>query len=1011
MTNKKIVSLRIKLGVTALMISFFSVMALTWQGVKLTQDRLIEANAISIAELLPILQSALVAPLLEEDVATLEEILLPITRASGGDISALQITNRNGDILWSLNSGRLDQRKTGTTPPLQKYQPQQFLDYLAKAENGGGFQTTVPLLLAGNSVGKLTLLFDTRRIDDSLSQVTRSGIIFGSLAATLGGLVFLLIGWALTTHLKKMQQAADAIAGGNYQVALDINSNDELGLLASAFNRMAQQIERHRQQQYEREQHIIFTLNSIADGVVAVDNSGAVSQINPVASSLTGWKTTDALNQPVERIFKFVDHQSEPVVPPVRQALEWGKRVNLAEHAQLVDKEGNRRPVRARATPIINAQGLTVGAIMVFHDHSEEYLHQQQLSRQQEQLTAAEEVANMGSWSRDLHNNKELHWSPGFYRIMEIDPDTLPAFDQVLPRFSAEDRRKITLALEQKQSSTITMKVPVPSGTRRDIQVTFRHFFDNQPEPQRLVGIIRDITKELAAARSSRETEQMLLSVINVAPALVVVKDRDGRILHTNQTHADVLGKTRDEIIGKTSYDIHPAEEADDIVARDQQVFDTGQPLEANLTIPHDDGERNYTATRTPLIDDHGKVYGLVFLAWDVTDQNRQLDQRRGRQKMEALGQLTGGVAHDYNNMLAIILGYAELLEEKVGDHPTAKNYVKEILYAGRRSAEMVKKLLAFSQKKSDDIEITHLNELLENSRDRLEKTLTPAIQLTLDLADQLWPVETGASEFEDALINLVVNAKQAMPDGGTLTVATHNLDLTGRALRKTRLAAGEYVRVSVADSGIGMDSATIERALEPFFTTKGEFGTGLGLSQVYGFVQRARGDIEIISSPGKGSEFRLYFPRSDSQHDHDHAAADESDYAISEQKAPEIGKILLVDDEPALIELSQEILSARGYEVTTSTNAEEALELLGDTTDPTPFDLLMTDIIMPNMDGQRLAELAREQQTSLRVLFVSGYNQATAIKLEPGRTQLLTKPFSASELLTKIRQILDRSG
>jgi len=880
LTRKRIFSLRFKLGVAALVVEFLTVAVLTWQGVNLAQKHLAEEYASSIAELLPVLQSALVTPLLEEDIITIKEVLSPLTRAEEGGVQALRISNQNGDILWSVNSARLEESLSQEEHPHVEISPQHFLSHTLSANARTPFRIQLPLSLDREQVGSVELLFDTESLFTTLAALTRHGLVIGALAITLGSLVFVLLARAMTINLVKIERAADAVSRGEYQTSIDIHSRDELGTLATAFNRMARQIESDWQQQRDREQ---------------------------------------------------------------------------------------------------------------------------QMQRQHEQLTGAETVANIGSWSRDL-KTQELHWSPGFYQVMEIDPNEPPSYEKLAARLPKEARKVATDALTGKSAAPMIFTITRPGGGHRDIEVTVRLFYDDQTTPRRIVGTIRDITQQLAAARASREGEQMLLSVINNAPALVVLKDREGHILHSNQTHAAVFGMQPDELIGRTSFDFHPQAEAEEIVARDEEVFRTGQRSEIIETLFNGVEKRIYNTTRTPLTDESGAVFALVFFAWDVTNQAQSEDQRRSQQKMEALGQLTGGVAHDYNNMLAIILGYAELLNDRLKDDPQSSTFVNEILHAGRRSAEMTKKLLGFAKQQPSTTNSTELNKVVENNLDVFKKSVAADVQITLELAEDLLPVRVSVAELEDALINLVVNARQAMPTGGNLIIRTENRSMSAGQMRDTRLPPGNYVTLTIIDTGTGMDQQTIDRVFEPFFTTKGKLGTGLGLSQVYGFLQRAGGDIQISSTPGKGSQFTLYFqPSADSD---SAASLPVVDPSAALDTLPGTGQILLVDDEPALVEMSYEILTSRGYEVTMASSGEDALQAISDLAD-SRFDLLISDIIMPNMDGQRLAQLARQQQPGLKVLFVSGYNQATAIKLRPGYTDLLTKPFSSNELLNKTRQMI----
>ncbi|HAC34200.1 MAG TPA: hypothetical protein DCF45_06755, partial [Gammaproteobacteria bacterium] len=328
---------------------------------------------------------------------------------------------------------------------------------------------------------------------------------------------------------------------------------------------------------------------------------------------------------------------------------------------------------------------------------------------------------------------------------------------------------------------------------------------------------------------------------------------------------------------------------------------------------------RLFSNSRTPLVDENGEVYALVFIGFDVTETAEQEQRANNRVRMEALGKLTGGVAHDYNNMLAIILGYAELLLQSATENSETAQYADEILRAGNRGASLTKKLLAFARQQPGNTEQADINDVLRNNQEMLEKTLTSQIELELKLAPEPMLVEVDLAELEDAIINLAINAMQAMPEGGRLTITTGQRRASAKLIQKSFLQAGEYVLLTVSDDGIGMKEEILSRIFEPFFTTKGEQGTGLGLSQVYGFVRRSGGDIQVTSTPGKGSRFELYFPISKNLQRPQESEIRPSLIGAKKQpeESPHRHHILVVDDEPALVALTEELLSSHGYRVT----------------------------------------------------------------------------------------------
>jgi PAS domain S-box-containing protein len=509
------------------------------------------------------------------------------------------------------------------------------------------------------------------------------------------------------------------------------------------------------------------------------------------------------------------------------------------------------------------------------------------------------------------------------------------------------------------------------------------------------------LQKREQAEEALKESEHNLQSILDNTPAIVYVKDLHGRFLLINRQFEKLFNISNEEVQGKTTSEISPKDIASEHMANDMEVLRLRQPIEYEEVAPLQDGEHTYHSVKFCLYDNEDQPYAVCGISTDITKQKVSDEQLRRSQKMEAMGKLTGGIAHDFNNMLNIITGYAEILNRSLEDNPHLKNFAMEIRRAGERGTDMTSKLLSFSRERSAKEEKININEFLHEESSLLKKTLTARIPLTLNLQEDLWPVWVDKGDFEDAILNICINAMHAMPDGGEVTISTLNVIVSNTESLVMELPAGEYVRLSIRDSGIGMDKQTLAKVFDPFFTTKGEQGTGLGMSQVYGFVQRSSGDINVVSEPGKGTTISMYFPHFTGQQQD---AADEKDVIDSDLRGSE--SILIVDDEPSLCRLAREILVQRGYEVYTSERAEDALQILK----THKVDLLLSDVIMPGMDGYQLASKVRELYPHIKIQLVSGYtaDKFDDEKHEDLRNNLLSKPYSVIALLQQVRNQLD---
>jgi len=391
----------------------------------------------------------------------------------------------------------------------------------------------------------------------------------------------------------------------------------------------------------------------------------------------------------------------------------------------------------------------------------------------------------------------------------------------------------------------------------------------------------------------------------------------------------------------------------------------------------------------------------LLHVVWrDITLRKQQEEMLRRTQKMDALGKLSGGIAHDYNNILGIISGYSELLAEKLSEDTVLMKYVNDIQHATTRGVSLTHKLLSFTRQKATKTTVCSINNLLIDQQLMIEKTLTPKISLIYNLQQDIWPIELDDNDLGDCIINICINALHAMELGGQLSIRTNNECINVMDARSLDLQTGDYITLSISDVGHGMDEKTLEHIFDPFYTTKGELGTGLGMSQVFGFVKRSGGAIKIFSQLNHGTRIVLYFPRS------------KNDLPISPQNKS-IDRdltgdenILVVDDEVLMAELAQEVLEANGYHVLIAHNGEQALDIIN----KEPIDLVITDVIMPTMDGYELASQIINKKPDIKIQIVSGFEDNHHLNAEPRelRQKIIYKPYSSKKLLENIRDLLD---
>ena len=529
--------------------------------------------------------------------------------------------------------------------------------------------------------------------------------------------------------------------------------------------------------------------------------------------------------------------------------------------------------------------------------------------------------------------------------------------------------------------------------------------FDEQGRITHFVAVKEDITARKLTEESLARSEVHFRSLIENALDIIAVVAPDGAVRYINPPVERLLGYDPMRAGNLNVFDlIHP----DDLAqakAKFRRTLETGTRFEqVELRVRHANGSwRTLSAIGKPSPPETG-ARGLIINARDVTESRALEEQLRQSQKMEAVGQLAGGVAHDFNNLLTAILGYSDLLAERLRDDDAGTQEVDEIRQAGERAADLTRQLLAFSRKQVLELRVIDLNRVVSDTHKMLRRVIGEDIDLVTSLKERLCSVRADTGQIEQVLLNLAVNSRDAMPKGGKLTIETSEVELDeSYSTFHFEVPPGRYVLLAVSDTGTGMDAKTLSHVFEPFFTTKeAGKGTGLGLSTVYGVVKQSGGHVTVYSEPGVGTTFKIYLPRVED--------APEKDRASSVRAALAGGTetVLVVEDEEAVRRLACRSLEAQGYEVLPAASAREALFHCENHAGE--IHMLVTDVVMPLQSGTELAGRAAVLRPGMKLLLMSGYTDDAIMRhgvLDAG-TAFLQKPFTPRTLAQRVREVLD---
>ncbi len=747
------------------------------------------------------------------------------------------------------------------------------------------------------------------------------------------------------------------------------------------------------------------TLKAIGDAVISTDAQGKVELLNAAAEALTGWDEATARGRSLQEVFQIIDELTRRQVEnPATRVLREGVVVGLANHTLLIDKNGVERPIADSGAPIRNEKGEITGVVLVFRDQSEERAYQKQIRESEKRYKALYNSIRDAILVTDI-NRTIVDCNPAFAELFEYSPENIigkkssivyenevetEAIGKVLSEGGNNDTHHFFLTNLKKKSGELFPAEAAVYLLRDDEGKAIGH-----------IGLIRDVTR-----RKQTEAERTrLLRAIEQTTEMIVITDAQGTIQYVNPAFESVTGYTRQEAVGKNPRLLKSGAHDEHFYRNLWKTISGGNTWEGRIVNKRKDG-KHYTEETiiSPVGDGSGRIVNFVAAKRDISKQLILSAQLQQAQKLESIGRLAGGVAHDYNNMLSVIMGYAELAIGKIDESHPIHEDLAEILKAADRSMQITRQLLAFARRQTIAPKLLDLNETVEAALKMLRHLIGEDVDLKWLPKHGLWPVKMDLAQIEQILANLCVNARDAIEGVGRITIETENVSFDDEyCTMHEGFNAGDYVQLTVSDSGCGIEKEVLDHIFEPFFTTKREGqGTGLGLSTVYGIVKQNNGFINVYSEPDKGTTIKIYLAR----------YLGPIDSAKKEKLVPmPTGRgetILLVEDERSILELARKIIHELGYHVLVARTPGEAIRLAEQRTGD--IALLITDVVMPEMNGKDLYTRLSALRPNLKSLFMSGYTANVIAHhgvLDDG-VHFIQKPFSRKDLAQKIRSALN---
>ncbi len=739
-----------------------------------------------------------------------------------------------------------------------------------------------------------------------------------------------------------------------------------------------------------------YTLAEAArDAIFVIGRGGRVLYVNRAAAAMLGRTPEEVLGARPEDLFLSFERQRKNL----QQVFETGVPLFVEDEMEFGER---KRWLETSLAPLLGRDGRVEAVLGVSRDVTDRKWAEEALRRSEALYRAtidalADPIHVVDRGLRIVLCNRALRW---WVEELELGPEIIGRSPLELFPFLPERVREEYEEVFRTGRPIFTQEETYLKG-RRFITETHKIPIVQGGEVIQVVTLVHDVTEQWEAEQAVRASEERYRALVETSPDAIVLTDLEGRVQMANRQAAALCGVDRaEELVGRDGFELLAPYERERLEAAARRVLERGilQGLEYTVLLPT--GKPVPVELSLSLVQDGaGRPTGFLAIAHDLTERKRLEAQFLQAQKMETLGRLAGGVAHDFNNLLTALRGYATLAGAALPPDSPARNDLEQVLRIVDQGARLTRQLLAFARRQALETQVLDLNEVVIDLERMLRRLVGETVEFRVSLDPEPCPVRADRAQLEQAVVNLVVNARDAMPLGGQLTLETKRFDLdtpdVPAGLR------GSFVRLRVVDTGTGMDREVQEHLFEPFFTTKGAGeGTGLGLATVLQIVRQCRGQIVVSSEPGRGSTFDIYLPRAEGQA----ASCPLPETGTSMPSGKET--ILLVEDDEAVREFLSRMLRALGYRVLEAASADEAIRLVA--APECSVDLLLSDFLLPGMSGEELAREVHRRLPGTRVLYMSGYGEECCLRHGLARSAFLCKPFSPQALAHRVREVLD---
>jgi len=739
--------------------------------------------------------------------------------------------------------------------------------------------------------------------------------------------------------------------------------------------------------------HVLqFVLDSMGDGATIVDEHARFVRRNRAAEHIAGIAPHHA--SPAEWSRELGVCLPDGVAPfpedelPILRALR-GESVDSVELFVRHPHAPEGKWVSVTARPFADVHGDPKGAIAIYRDVTERKLGEQALRASEGRYRLLFEK-NLAGILRTTLDGRVIECNEAFAKMLGYESSEEVASLKAQAFYCQPVDRDAILRRKDGGHAWILANMNLLDA-------------EDEAGAATIIATSFDITERKRSREALKQSQQRFAAFMRHLPGVAFMKNREGHYVYYNEAAQGLFQLDPEDFLGKTDYEVWPVEYAERFVSNDREVIRTKTLVETVDPVPHKHAVHHWLIYRFPILDEHEEVQFIGGVGIDITERRQLEDQLRQSQKMEAIGRLAGGVAHDFNNLLTVISGYGHMIMRDLPHDDPLHSCVEEVLKAASRATSLTNQLLAFSRRQVIQPKILDLNALVANMDRMLRRVIGEHIELETVLSPGIGGVKADAGQLEQVIMNLAVNARDAMSEGGKLSIRTSNVDVRRSSRVHADVRPGSYVRLTVADTGKGMDAEIMVHLFEPFYTSKetGK-GTGLGLSTVYGIVKQSGGEIVVESEPGRGAIFNIYLPRITDVTQRAPATQGERPVRAGTET------ILLVEDEIGVRRLVREMLHRLGYKIHEASSGADAVRIFAQHRNT--IDLLLTDVIMPQMSGRDLAERLKALQPSLKVLYISGYTDDMLAHhgVLESNVYLLQKPFAPDELAKKLREVLD---